>query len=85
VSYRTELYKRLGIGIFPTVTEEVKLKQAAIEEVDRLREQLGLIVDTCDNGLAALRMPLPDSIHKEGLTGVIESVKRLATPPFNAP
>lgn len=38
------------------------------------QELLARIHDTVSNGLAALHLPLPDSIHKSGLAGVVEQV-----------
>lgn len=38
-------------------------------------EQLGLIIDRCDNYLAARILPLPDCLHVEGLAAGIASIK----------
>ena len=42
------------------------------------RERLVLIMDTCDNGLAAASMPVSAEIHVVGLKGVLENIKKIA-------
>lgn len=41
-------------------------------------DTIGQIVDTCDNGLAALKLPLRAEIHVKGLTGIVEKVRSVA-------
>ena len=42
------------------------------------RERLAQIIETCDNGLAAATLPVPDSLHVEGLKGILNTIKKLA-------
>ena len=42
------------------------------------RERLGLIMDTCDNGLVAASMPLSAEIHVVGLKGILEKIRKIA-------
>ena len=38
-------------------------------------ETLGLMVDRLDNGVAASVLPIPPSLHVEGMKGIMEDVR----------
>ena len=41
-------------------------------------DQIGEIVETCDNLLSAAKLPLPAATHVQGLTGGVEKIRDIA-------
>ena len=50
----------------------------SMAEHEDLVEALGLIADTCENGLAAASLQVPPAIHVQGLKGILRDILKRA-------
>lgn len=50
-------------------------RPGATEDDEDLEEEIGLLVDKCENLLAAARLPVSPAIHVEGLCGGVKDLR----------